>query len=99
MNNLTFATDIEYYRCEEQEERPLRIWLFLNKNMSRLIKTGRKMRIEESVDECAEDSGIFYSMDDTNLQDEVSKFLSGFKMIYGNLNTTFQNRRTIHYFS
>jgi len=25
------------------------------------------------------------SMDDTNLQDEVSKFLSGFKMIYGNL--------------
>jgi len=31
------------------------------------------------------------SMDDTNLQDEVSKFLSGFKMIYGNLNTTFQN--------
>ena len=25
------------------------------------------------------------SMDDTNLLDEVSKFLSGFKMIYGNL--------------
>jgi len=25
------------------------------------------------------------SMDDTNLEDEVSKFLSGFKMIYGNL--------------
>ena len=31
------------------------------------------------------------SMDDANLQDEVSKFLEGFKMIYGNLNTTFQN--------
>ena len=31
------------------------------------------------------------SMDDVNLQDEVSKFLEGFKMIYGNLNTTFQN--------
>ena len=25
------------------------------------------------------------NMDDTNLQDEVSKFLSGFKMIYGNI--------------
>ena len=31
------------------------------------------------------------SMDDVNLQDEVSKFLEGFKMIYGNLNTTLQN--------
>ena len=30
------------------------------------------------------------SMDDTNLQDDVSKFLSGFKMIYGNLNSTLQ---------
>jgi molecular chaperone GrpE len=29
-------------------------------------------------------------MDDTNLQDDVSKFLSGFKMIYGNLNSTLQ---------
>lgn len=27
-------------------------------------------------------------MDDTNLEDEVSKFLSGFKMIYGNLSDT-----------
>jgi len=27
-------------------------------------------------------------MDDTNLEDEVSKFLEGFKMIYGNLSTT-----------
>ncbi len=27
-------------------------------------------------------------MDDTNLDDEVSKFLSGFKMIYGNLSDT-----------
>ena len=31
------------------------------------------------------------NMDDTNLEDEVSKFLSGFKMIYGNLNTTLQS--------
>ena len=31
------------------------------------------------------------SMDDANLQDEVSKFLSGFKMIYGNLNATLQS--------
>ncbi len=30
-------------------------------------------------------------MDDTNLEDEVSKFLSGFKMIYGNLSTTLQS--------
>ncbi len=29
-------------------------------------------------------------MDDTNLEDEVSKFLSGFKMIYGNLSNTLQ---------
>ena len=29
-------------------------------------------------------------MDDANLQDEVSKFLSGFKMIYGNLSATLQ---------
>lgn len=29
-------------------------------------------------------------MDDTNLEDEVSKFLSGFKMIYGNLSSTLQ---------
>ena len=29
-------------------------------------------------------------MDDANLQDEVSKFLSGFKMIYGSLNATLQ---------
>jgi len=29
-------------------------------------------------------------MDDTNLQDEVSKFLEGFKMIYGNLSSTLQ---------
>ena len=28
------------------------------------------------------------SMDDSNLEDEVSKFLSGFKMIYGNLSDT-----------
>ena len=27
-------------------------------------------------------------MDDANLEDEVSKFLEGFKMIYGNLSTT-----------
>lgn len=31
------------------------------------------------------------NMDDTNLEDEVSKFLSGFKMIYGNLNNLLQN--------
>lgn len=30
-------------------------------------------------------------MDDANLEDEVSKFLSGFKMIYGNLSSTLQN--------
>ena len=30
-------------------------------------------------------------MDDTNLEDEVSKFLSGFKMIYGNLSDTLKN--------
>jgi molecular chaperone GrpE len=30
------------------------------------------------------------SMDDVNLQDEVSKFLEGFKMIYGNLSSTLQ---------
>lgn len=29
-------------------------------------------------------------MDDTNLTDEVSKFLEGFKMIYGNLITVFE---------
>ena len=29
-------------------------------------------------------------MDDTNLEDEVSKFLEGFKMIYGNLSSTLQ---------
>ena len=29
-------------------------------------------------------------MDDTNLEDEVSKFLEGFKMIYGNLLTIFE---------
>ena len=29
-------------------------------------------------------------MDDTNLEDEVSKFLEGFKMIYGNLITIFE---------
>jgi len=31
------------------------------------------------------------SMDDTNLEDEVSKFLSGFKMMYGNLTNILQN--------
>lgn len=31
------------------------------------------------------------NMDDTNLEDEVSKFLSGFKMIYGNLSSTLQS--------
>jgi len=31
------------------------------------------------------------SMDDTNLEDEVSKFLSGFKMIYGNLSNTLKD--------
>lgn len=30
-------------------------------------------------------------MDDANLEDEVSKFLSGFKMIYGNLSSTLQS--------
>ena len=35
------------------------------------------------------------SMDDTNLQDEVSKFLSGFKMIYGNLNDTLKGFQVI----
>lgn len=30
------------------------------------------------------------SMDDINLEDEVSKFLSGFKMIYGNLSNVLQ---------
>lgn len=30
-------------------------------------------------------------MDDDNLEDEVSKFLSGFKMIYSNLTLTLQN--------
>ena len=30
------------------------------------------------------------SMDDTNLEDEVSKFLNGFKMIYSNLSDTLQ---------
>lgn len=31
------------------------------------------------------------NMDDTNLEDEVSKFLSGFKMIYGNLSNTLKD--------
>ena len=35
------------------------------------------------------------SMDDTNLQDDVSKFLSGFKMIYGNLNSIFQDHEIL----
>ena len=35
------------------------------------------------------------SMDDANLEDEVSKFLAGFKMIYGNLSTTLQNFEVI----
>ena len=30
------------------------------------------------------------SMDDANLEDELSKFLNGFKMIYGNLSDTLQ---------
>lgn len=34
-------------------------------------------------------------MDDTNLEDEVSKFLSGFKMIYGNLSSTLQGYEII----
>ena len=35
------------------------------------------------------------SMDDTNLEDEVSKFLSGFKMIYGNLSDTLKGFEVI----
>lgn len=35
------------------------------------------------------------NMDDTNLEDEVSKFLSGFKMIYGNLSDTLKNNEII----
>jgi len=31
------------------------------------------------------------NMDDTNLEDEVSKFLSGFKMIYGNFSSVLQS--------
>lgn len=34
-------------------------------------------------------------MDDANLEDEVSKFLSGFKMIYGNLSSTLQGYEVI----
>lgn len=34
-------------------------------------------------------------MDDTNLEDEVSKFLNGFKMIYGNLSSTLQGYEVI----
>lgn len=34
-------------------------------------------------------------MDDTNLEDEVSKFLNGFKMIYGNLSSTLQGHEVI----
>lgn len=30
-------------------------------------------------------------MDDTNLEDEISKFLSGFKMIYGNFSSVLQS--------
>ena len=35
------------------------------------------------------------SMDDANLEDEVSKFLNGFKMIYGNLSDTLQGYEVI----
>lgn len=35
------------------------------------------------------------NMDDTNLEDEVSKFLSGFKMIYGNLNDTLKSSEVL----
>jgi molecular chaperone GrpE len=35
------------------------------------------------------------SMDDANLEDELSKFLNGFKMIYGNLNDTLQGYEVI----
>lgn len=35
------------------------------------------------------------SMDDTNLEDEVSKFLSGFKMIYGNFSSTLQSYEVV----
>lgn len=34
-------------------------------------------------------------MDDTNLEDEVSKFLNGFKMIYGNLSSTLQSYEVV----
>jgi molecular chaperone GrpE len=34
-------------------------------------------------------------MDDTDLEDQVSKFLSGFKMIYGNLNSTLQGHEIV----
>ena len=34
-------------------------------------------------------------MDDANLEDEVSKFLEGFKMIYGNLSSTLQGFEVI----
>ena len=35
------------------------------------------------------------SMDDANLEDELSKFLNGFKMIYGNLSDTLQGYEVI----
>jgi len=34
-------------------------------------------------------------MDDTNLEDEISKFLEGFKMIYGNLSSTLQGYEVV----
>ena len=39
------------------------------------------------------------SMDDANLEDELSKFLNGFKMIYGNLNDTLQGYEVIAWIS
>ena len=35
------------------------------------------------------------SMDDANLEDEVSKFLNGFKMLYGNLSETLKGYEVI----
>lgn len=70
---LRITAEMQNMRRRMEEEKGL----LLKYEGEELIK-----KILPSIDNLERAIG----MDDTNLDDEVSKFLSGFKMIYGNLN-------------
>lgn len=95
-NTECHCTDDDKLKAKELEERYLRLQAeYINyrnrtqKEVSEMLKY-EGMEFIKKILPVVDNFERAIKLDDNDLSDEVSKFLSGFKIIYGNLNSLFK---------